>query len=94
MLLWGILIFLGLRVTTRLFGKQLLAFGMKKLLGRLQKQAQAQQRAYEAHFGAGDMQDHLYADEEVKVTSKKHHPKPDVHLDDFAQDVEFEEVNE
>lgn len=93
-LLWVVVIFLGIRVTFRLFGKQIMAFGMKKLVGRLQKQAEAQQRAYEAHFGAGDMQDHLYADDEVKVTSKKNHSKPDVHLDDFAQDVEFEEVND
>lgn len=93
-LLWLIVIWLGITVTFRLFGRQIMAFGMKKLMGRLMKEAQAQQQAYEANFGAGDMREHVYADQEVKVTSPKNKSKSNVHLEDFAQDVDFEEVND
>ncbi|MDP5172670.1 MAG: hypothetical protein NWR72_20675 [Bacteroidia bacterium] len=93
-LLWLIGIWLAVTVFFRLFGKRIMAFGMKKLVNKLQHEAERQQKAYDANFGAGDMREHVYADGDVKVTSPKHHPKPEVHLEDFAQDVDFEEVND
>ncbi len=93
-LLWLLLIWLGMTVTMRLFGRQIMAFGMRKLMGRLQKEAEAQRKAYEAHFNAGDMRKHVYADDDIKVTSPKNQPKSEIHLEDFAQDVDFEEVND
>ncbi len=93
-LLWVVGIWVGTTVFFRLFGKQIVAFGMRKIVGRMQKAAEAQQRAYEANFGAGEMREHIYADDEIKVTAKKNQSKPDVHLDDFAEDVDFEEIND
>lgn len=93
-LLWVVGIWLGVTIFFRLFGKQIVALGMRKIVGRLQKAAEAQQRAYEANFGAGDMREHVYADDEVKVTARKNTAKPAVDLDDFAQDVDFEEIND
>ncbi len=93
-LLWLIAIWLGFSLFFRLFGRQLLQLGAKKIIQRLQHQQEAQRKAYEAHFEAGHMREHVYADEEIKVTSPKGKSKQEVHLEDFAQDVDFEEVNE
>ncbi len=93
-LIWFFGIWLGIWVVLRLFGRKILAFGMTKLVNRLQKEAQAQRQAYEGNYQAGPMREHVYADEEVKVTSPRNASREQVKLDDIAQDVDFEEVSE
>lgn len=92
-LLWFFGIWLGITLVIRLFGRHILRFGVSKLMRRLQAEAEARQRAYEQHFEAGDMQEQVYAEEEVKVTSPKYRSKPEVQIEEIAEDVEFEELN-
>jgi len=91
-LLWIIGIILGIRLTFRLFGRQILNFGLKKLIGRLQQDAEQQSQAYAKFYQDERNRKNVYVDKDVKVSSPQHTPNKKIDEDDIAEDIEFEEL--
>lgn len=91
-LLWPLGILFGIYLTFRLFGRQILTFGMKQVLKRLVKDAEAQSSYFRQHYGGDAFNEQVFQDEEIKVSSPRHQSKKQVSADEIAEDVDFEEV--
>ncbi|MDX2248271.1 MAG: hypothetical protein SF052_15925 [Bacteroidia bacterium] len=91
-LLWPLGIFLGIYLTFRLFGRQIIQFGLKKLISRLAKDAEAQSFNYYKNYGEDAFHEQVFVDKEMKVTSPKHSAKKSISADDIAEDVDYEEL--
>ncbi|MEO0898019.1 MAG: DUF4834 family protein [Bacteroidota bacterium] len=91
-LLWIIGIIVGIRVTFRLFGKQILNFGMKKLVERLVKDSEEQSQAYARSYSNDKNRTNVYVDKDVKVSAPHQNQEKKIDEDDIAEDIEFEEL--
>ncbi len=91
-LLWIIGIILAINITFRLFGRQILSFGMKQLVKRLAKQSEAQSQAYAKQYADEENRQHIYVDRDVKVSAPKSHQEKKINEDEIAEDIEFEEL--
>lgn len=91
-LLWPLGILFAIYLTFRLFGRQILQFGLKKLLTRLVKDSQEQSFQYYKNYSEDAFHQQVFVDKEVKVTSPKHTPKKSISADEIAEDVDYEEL--
>lgn len=91
-ILWILGILLSINLIFRLFGRQISAWLMKRVLKQLANSAQAERIRYERNYGQGDLRDNVYVDREVKVTAPKHQPKPSVSAEEIAEEIEYEEL--
>lgn len=91
-MLWILGFFLFLYVGMRLFGRQLAALGMRRLVRMVQKDMERGHVEYEQNYDPGAFRSNVYADKEIKVTAPNEGAKKHVSEDDIAQDVNFEEL--
>ena len=91
-LLWIIGILVGLNLTFRLFGRQIVTFGLKQLTRRFLKQAEEQSQAYYRNHNDTHDQKNVYVDNEVKVSTPKKPDDKNISEDEIAEDIDFEEV--
>lgn len=92
-LFWVFTFFMGTYVVSRLFGRQIVQFLLKKLSSRLLKSMQQNVSGFEQNHGQGDMRENVFVDKEIKVTVPRDNTKPSVTADEIAEDVEFEDVH-
>lgn len=66
---------------------------MKMLVNRAQEDLKRQSQDYQKNYEAGDFRKSVYQDESVHVTApKKENTSKNAKIEDFAEDVEFEEL--
>lgn len=93
-LLWVIGIILALNIVFRLFGRQLLALGMRQIAKRLMKNAEAQTQAYRKHYESDQRRQNIYVDRDVTVSAPRTSDADAVSEDDIVEDVDFEELSD
>lgn len=93
-LLWFFGIILAINLVFRLFGRQLLALGVRQVAKRLMKDAENQTQAYRRHYEAEARRQNVYVDQEVTVSVPRQQQEPEVTEDEIVEDVEFEEIRE
>ena len=91
-LLWTLGIFLALNVVFRLFGRQILAFGLQRVMRKLMKNAEQQAQSYQQNYSDGTMRDNVYVNNDIKVSAPKYEDKKDVRVDEIAEEIEYEEI--
>lgn len=91
-LLWTLGIFLALNVIFRLFGRQILAFGLQRVMRKLMKNAEQQAQSYQRNYNEGNMRENVYVNNEIKVSAPKYEDKKDVRVDEIAEEIEYEEI--
>ncbi|MEO1419241.1 MAG: hypothetical protein AAFW00_28565 [Bacteroidota bacterium] len=90
--LWIIGILVGLNITFRLFGRQIVSFGLKQLTRRFLKQAEEQSKAYQRNYEDTYGQTNVYVDDDVKVSAPKKPDNKHISEDEIAEDIDFEDV--
>ena len=91
-LLWTFGIFFGIYLTFRLFGRQILRFGLNKLMKKIVQDAEKQAMHYERVYDDGNFRKNVYVDNEIKVSAPKENGKREVSVEEIAEEVEFEEI--
>ena len=91
-LLWFVGICLAGYVGVRLFGRQLLMFGLKRLTNRMMSQIQEESKAYEKNYRQ-DNRTNVYVDESIRVSAPTNPVKKEINEDEIAEDIEFEDVD-
>ena len=76
----------------RLFGRQLLMFGLKRLTKRMASQIQEESRAFERNYGQ-DNQTNVYVDDSIRVSAPTNPVKKEIKEDEIAEDIDFEDVD-
>ncbi|RMG69317.1 MAG: hypothetical protein D6722_10665 [Bacteroidetes bacterium] len=90
-LLWILAFFVGTTVFFRLFGRRLMQYGLRQIMRRLIKDAEAQSRAYQRNYDDG-REAHVYVDQEIKVSAPRSGGRREVSEDDIVEDIEYEDV--
>ena len=90
--LWMLGIFGGTILVFRLFGRQILRFGLNKLVRRLMKDAEAQAQQFSKNYDEGNFRTNVYVDQEVKVSVPRDAGKRNVSVEEIAEEIEFEEM--
>lgn len=90
---WLLVFFASSYLVSRLFGRQIVQFLLRKLSNRLLKNMQQSAKDFERNYEQGDMRKNVYVNDEIKVTAPRANNKPSVSADEIAEDVEFEEVH-
>ncbi|MEM7372858.1 MAG: hypothetical protein AAF587_29825 [Bacteroidota bacterium] len=91
-LLWIVGIFLGGYVMIRLFGRQLLMFGLKRLSRKMMSQIQDESLEYERNY-ADSNRNNVYVDDSIKVSAPKNPVKKEIKEDEIAEDIDFEDLD-
>ena len=91
-LIWTIGIFLGISLTFRFFGKQIMQFALKAVIKRLAKNVEEQSQQYQRNYAEDAFHEHVYVDHDIKVSAPKYDSRKAVTADDIAEDVDFEEI--
>ncbi|MEM6343777.1 MAG: hypothetical protein AAF927_07845 [Bacteroidota bacterium] len=92
-LFWVFAFFMGTYLVSRLFGRQIVQFLLKRLSNRLLKNMQQNIVDFDQNYEQGNMRKNVFVDDEIKVTVPRDKAKPAVSADEIAEDVEFEEVH-
>jgi len=92
-LFWIAIFFVVVNWFFRTFSKYILNSVMKMLVNRAQEDLKRQSNEYQRNYEAGDFRKSVYQDDNVHVTApKKEQKSKNAKIDDFAEDVEFEEL--
>ncbi|MCI4667642.1 MAG: hypothetical protein MRZ79_05725 [Bacteroidia bacterium] len=91
-LLWIIGIVVAINITFRLFGNQILNFGLKQMVKRLAKHSEEQSQAYAKFYADESNRENVFVDRDVKVSAPKSQENKKISEDDIAEDIEFEEL--
>lgn len=90
-LLWILGIFFGLTMVFRLFGRRIVQYGLRQVMQRLIKDAEAQSRAYQRNYDNGP-EANVYVDRDIKVSAPRHGARKGVSEDDIVEDIDYEEL--
>ncbi|MEZ4826215.1 MAG: hypothetical protein R3C61_07955 [Bacteroidia bacterium] len=85
-------LFFGVYLIFRLFGRQIIQFGLKQIIVRLVKDAENQSFQFYKNYGEDAFNQQVFVDKEMKVTTPKNAQKKPVTADEIAEDVDFEEI--
>lgn len=89
---WLIVVFFGIYMFFRVFGRVIIQFFLKEVLKKVVKEAENQQMDYERFYDGGAFQENVYVDEEIKVSVPKEKSKPKISPDEIAEDIDFEDI--
>lgn len=90
---WVVMFFVVVNWFFRTFSKHLIGAFMRMLVNRAQDDLKRQSQEYQRNYEAGDFRKSVYQDDNLHVTApKKENAAKNTKIDDFAEDVEFEEL--
>ncbi len=94
--LFGLFIFFAsIWLIFRLFGKQILTFVLQKVVNKAMKSMEEQSQQYERNYSQDPYHDRHTVDSEMEIKIPKTRPEsPGPSLEEVAEDVDFEEVEE
>lgn len=89
---WAFVVIFGIYFTFRIFGRQILAFGVQRLMKQLVKNAEKESKMYDRNYDESTFHDNVYVNDDLKVSVPKQDTKKPVTADEIAEDIEFEEI--